>query len=120
MKRLIFTPALLVIGACSSAAEKKHGQLIAQIEQRVQLPAGAERLARYARYYAINGNRVVATYTTFVDPQVEHVSLATGHTRWIDDYRRMPLISDGGCSVVNVLYDPSKQKVEHVFCNGVA
>lgn len=96
--------------------------MMRQIEQRVQLPAGAERLEQYARYYAMDGSRVVGRYitATHFDPQNEYYDLPTGQSRWIEDHRGLPGISDGGCSVVNVRYDPATQKVEHAFCNGIA
>ena len=120
MRRLAVTPALLVLAACSSAAERQQRQIMRQIEQKVQLPAGAAKLEKYARYYAMDGSRVVGTYITFVDPRNDYYNLPTGQARWINDHRNLPGISDGGCSVVNVLYDPKTQKVEEVSCNGLA
>jgi len=32
----------------------------------------------------------------------------------------LPVVNDGGCSVVNVVFDRQKGTVKDVFCNGVA
>jgi hypothetical protein len=110
----------LLVQACSSAAEREHGRTMDQIEQQVRLPADALGLDKYARYYAVDGKRVVGTYITNVDPQNRYYDLPIGKRRWLDDHRSLPGISDGGCSVVNVVYDPAIKKVEQAFCNGLA
>lgn len=119
MKRL---PFILVfsLAACSSAAERQHSHLMQQIEERLQLPKGAERLEQYARYYAPDKDRVVATFITVVDPTNRYYDLPVGQRRWLDDHRNLPAISDGGCSIVNVIYDPKTRSVPEAFCNGVA
>jgi hypothetical protein len=91
-----------------------------QVEERVQLPKGAERLERYARYYATDGNRIVATYITLVDPDNCYYNLPVGQRRWLDDHRNMPAISDRACSIVNVIYNPKAPSSPEAFCNGVA
>lgn len=119
MKRLLVL-STFSLAACSSAAERQHIELMEQVETRVQLPKGSERLDQYARYYATNGNRVVATYITLVDPKNRYYNLPMGQRRWLDDYRNLPAVSDGGCSIVNVVYDPKAPSVPEAFCNGVA
>lgn len=107
--------ALLLIG-CASDEEREHASLMDEVEQRVRLPDGSQPLNEYARYYAIDGQgRVVAIYTTFVEPD-----LPAGQRRWVGDQSKLPGISDGGCGVVNVLFNPATRKVEEAFCNGVA
>jgi hypothetical protein len=120
MRRLTVTPITLLLVACSSAEERQQRQVVQQIEQRVQLPANAEKLEKYARYYAMDGSRIVGTYITLVDPQNETYDLPVGQHRWIEDHRNLPVISDGGCMVVHVRYDPATQKVEQAFCNELA
>jgi hypothetical protein len=119
MKRLCIILAFS-LAACSSAAERQHNHLMQQVEERVQLPNGAERLEQYARYYATDGNRIVATYITLVDPANRYYDLPVGQHRWLDDHRNLPAISDGGCSIVNVIYNPKARSVLEAFCNGVA
>ena len=117
MRVLALTASLLLLAACSSAAESQQREAMKQIEERIQLPAGAEKLESYARYYAMDGSRIVGTYITEVDRQNPHYDLPAGQHRWLDDRHNLPAISDGGCSVVNVLYDPATQKVEQASCN---
>lgn len=119
MKRLSLISAI-GLTACSSAAEHQHNQLMQQVEERVQLPKGAERLDRYARYYAKDGDQIVAVYTTLVDPKGRYLDLPVGHQRWLGDHRNLPAISDGGCSIVNVIYNPNAQTEPKAFCNGAA
>jgi len=33
---------------------------------------------------------------------------------------QLPLILDGGCLMINILYDVSRGEFKHVFCNGQA
>lgn len=119
MKRSFIILAFGLV-ACSSAAERQHSQLMQQVEEQVQLPKGAQRLEHYARYYAEDGHRIVATYITIVDPTNRYYDLPVGQQRWLDDHRNLPAISDGGCSIVSVIYDPKARSVPQAFCNGVA
>ena len=86
----------------------------------MRLPADALKLDKYARYYAPDGNRIVGRYITLVDPENRYYDLPNGQRRWLQDRWNLPGISDGGCSVVNVLYNPATKKVEEAVCNGAA
>jgi len=68
MKRSFIILAFGLV-ACSSAAERRHSQLMQQVEEKVQLPKGAERLEHYARYYAEDGHRIVAAYIKSLTPR---------------------------------------------------
>jgi hypothetical protein len=119
MRLLVPYSALLLIG-CSSTHTSEKDDLIGRIERIVQLPPGAEKLESYARYYALKDQRVVGTYITLVDPKSPYYDLPIGQHRWLDDSRNLPAISDGGCSVVEVIYNPASKKVEETICNGEA
>tara|TARA_B100000678_G_C17986325_1_gene413108 strand:- start:119 stop:499 length:381 start_codon:yes stop_codon:yes gene_type:complete len=43
-----------------------------------------------------------------------------GSSRWFADTSDLPAVNDGGCSVVNIVYDPKTERVESVKCNGLA
>jgi hypothetical protein len=118
--RLLLAPALLLVTGCTGPDDRAHRQIMLQIEESVQLPPGAKQLKDYARYYAKDGNRVVARYITLVDPANGYYDLPLGQARWVEDHRNLPAISDGGCSVVKVRYDPAAQRVEQADCNGQA
>jgi len=130
MRTVFFATMLLT--ACSSAGPREsdedsltapgssvdaedHALIMAQIEQQVQLPANAHKLNKYARYYAADGTRVIATY--IISGSDERL---VGKRRWMADKRDLPMVMDGGCMVVNVVYDLAKKKVEQSSCNGVA
>lgn len=40
--------------------------------------------------------------------------------RWVNDYRNLPVISDGGCDVIEVIFDPRLNRIESMLCNGEA
>ncbi len=119
MKIVALCSALLLTG-CSNSHDRQKDHLIGQIEQVLQLPQGAEKLENYARYYASKDSRVVGTYITLVDPQNQYYDLPVGGHRWVHDHHNLPAISDGGCSVVEVVYNPASKTVEEAFCNGEA
>lgn len=91
-----------------------------EIERKVTLPPKAFELDQYARYYASDGRRVVATYVRQVDAEDDRLNLAVGQRRWTKDQSELPITLDGGCSVVHVLFDPVAHQVERTFCNGLA
>lgn len=93
---------------------------MAQIESQVELPAGAYDLNDYLRYYAFDDGHVVAVFTTFDHRSDSDQNVRTSDRNWVGDRDKLPLILDGGCSVVNIVYDPKDRSFDQVFCNGVA
>jgi hypothetical protein len=43
---------------------------------------------------------------------------AAGESRWLDDYRDLPGIFDGGCMQIEVRFDPRSNEIKSVACNG--
>ena len=41
-------------------------------------------------------------------------------SRWFDNFLELPIIDDGGCGQVVIVFDPSSNKIESARCNGVA
>jgi hypothetical protein len=78
------------------------------IERQVRLPARAHPLSDYTRYYHRKGDKVIGRYL-LREPKGR---------RWARK-EDVPAAMDGGCSVVNVIFDAATQKIERVFCNGV-
>ena len=39
-------------------------------------------------------------------------------TRWFDDYRELPLIIDGGCELVEIIFDPKSHLIQSAQCDG--
>jgi hypothetical protein len=118
VRGLIALSATGPLSACSDAEEPRHSKLMDQIEKRVRMPVGSRPLAEYARYYAFDKKgRVTAVYTTWVEPDVASLNLRAGQRRWVSDEGHLPLIFEGGCGVVEVIFDPATDKVERAECN---
>ncbi len=41
-----------------------------------------------------------------------------GESRWFDNYRELPMINDGGCIQIEVIFDQRSQKIISAMCNG--
>jgi hypothetical protein len=118
MRRLILLIATFLLSACSAAEERQHSQLMDQIEKQILMPAGSRPIAEYARYYAFDKKgRVIAIYTTWIEPDDASLNLPTGQRRWVSDEGHLPGISEGGCGVVEVLFDPATDEVKRAECN---
>jgi hypothetical protein len=118
--RLHLTYVALALVGCSDTLSTQNEAVIEQIEQSVKLPEGAGKLEDYARYYAAQGDNIVGVYTDLVDHRDGDHDLPTGKRRWLTDSRDLPVIMDGGCSVVEVTYNSATKKVEEIFCHGEA
>jgi hypothetical protein len=119
--RVVFSgliAALLV--ACSRDADAPNDSTMDLIERQVQLPEGTASLDDYARYYAKEGNEIVAIYISHVDPTNPYYDVPRGQRRWLADHRDLPLINDGACAVVSVRYDPVTRTMDTPLCNGEA
>lgn len=143
--RLLFV-AFLAIQGCSHMPNSKAEELFDEIEGQVQMPEKARSLADYARYYAPDqGGKVRGVYLlpfpelpagsdqgcaemtdnfelkdvpcppTPAQPE----ALKAGQRRWVNNQRDLPLINDGGCGVIEVLFDLKTRKVQEVTCNGI-
>jgi hypothetical protein len=120
MRGLILPIAILLLSACSTGEERQHSMIMDKIEQQVSLPIGSRPLAEYARYYAVDKRgRVTAIFTTLFEPDYESLNLPAGQRRWVSEEGKLPSISDGGCGVVEVRFDPTTEQVWSE-CNGLA
>ena len=41
-------------------------------------------------------------------------------SRWFGDYLELPMITDGGCSLIEIIYDPRSHRLQSTQCNGEA
>lgn len=41
-------------------------------------------------------------------------------SRWFDDYRDLPMMFDGGCNLIEIIFDPQSQLIQSTRCNGEA
>jgi hypothetical protein len=86
---------------------------VAAIERSVVLPRGAEPLTKYSRHYASVGDeahRVIRGIYLLGDGTGVVVTTAD----------RLPVVFDGGCSVITVEYDALSSAFLEVSCNGDA
>lgn len=111
MRRLALLVSIVFSVGCAHARSPEE-QLMRNIEARVHLPERASPVNRYRRHYALakdDPNVVEAVYERGGRP----TSL---WLRWDE----MPIILDGGCSVVTFTYDLRTQHFKNVACNGVS
>lgn len=111
-----------------------------RIDEALVLPAKALPLQKYARYYAQKADGNIAIFlTAYTDRQPRSADYGcsemlkngaskdvpcepvtepkAGERHWIT-IERMPDASDGGCSIINAVYDPSAQRIVELQCNG--
>ena len=112
--------AAIGLAACSGEAERSHALLMQKIEATVRLPKGAAQLERYNRYYAMNGPVVIAIYIRADMAAAPKSAPEKGVSRWVGDKRGLPNYSDGGCDIVDLVYDPATQTFSQISCQGEA
>ena len=101
--------------ASANAADQSAGQpeLIAimdKIEATRRMPTGAAPVTGYFRQYAwadIQKTKVTAIYQRSNTPG----------RRWID-FDDLPMIDDGGCAVVELVYDVKTGGLDEIYCHG--
>lgn len=139
------TPEAAASGT-ASLDQRRQAQLMDEIEARIALPPGAVALGAYARFYAFEPEgKVAARYIVPPNPILSPDDMCSemlanggwrrikcpplepwadgaqaGERRWLADPMNMPVMADGGCGQVNILYDPRTRQFEHVSCNGRA
>ena len=108
--------AAVLLSACGAAEDSRRTATMDTIEGQVRMPKEALALARYSRFYTeAKSGEVIGTYVASA-----HNDLPVWQRRWVSDIYHLPAIDDGGCFIVNVIFDPKTNKVTQAFCNGVA
>ena len=82
-----------------------------RIERAVTLPNGARPLASYARNYAwadIARTKVTAIY----------LGWGTPGRKWIG-FDDLPMVFDGGCGVIELVFDVKRGTFDEIDCHGV-
>jgi hypothetical protein len=113
--------ALLIVAIRTHAADSASkstwapsGKLISKIESTIQLPAGADAVSTYTRYYVgitgSDGRRVVRA--VFAGSGARVVAL--------NDESKLPRILDGGCGVIDLEYDVETHRLVFATCHGEA
>ena len=85
---------------------------ISLIEKKIVLPHGSSDLREYSRYYSgrtdKSGKYVIAVFV--LDGHEPGVKIVSP--------KKMPLVLDGGCTNIDLLYDVKKNLVVNLSCNG--
>lgn len=109
---------MILLGGCAHSDDPQAEQeaLTKKIESRIKLPDGAGQLASYGRNYAFaEDGTVIAAFVAPYGPS----DAKAGKSRWHDSYEDLPMILDGGCSVISVKYYPETEDVI-ASCSGSA
>jgi hypothetical protein len=140
VKAYIFSAPIALLLACSQSTAGRHETLMDRIDGALVLPAKALPLQKYARYYAQKNDGTIAIFLTAYTYQGPHrvaygcseimkngaskevpcdpaTEPKAGERHWLT-IERMPDASDGGCSIINAVYDPSAQRIVELHCNG--
>ncbi len=86
---------------------------VAAIERSVVLPHGAEPLENYSRHYASVGDKAHRVIRGIY-------LLGDGTGVVVTTAEKLPVLFDGGCSVITVEYDAVSTAFLEVSCNGDA
>ena len=140
LKSQLALAVTLVIVGCASTDERRHTNLMNNIEKEIQLPPGAAKISQYARAYKFDSHdRITAFY--FIPQNVDgfcqgakrggrtngQIALAcpppdgmkAGERRWFDNDVYLPEVNDGGCNYIDVEYDLKTNAVTYAQCHGL-
>jgi len=107
--------AAMLLSACGTVETRRQAATMDKIERQARMPKDALALTRYSRFYtAAKSGEVIGTYVASA-----YNDLPVGQRRWVKDINHLPAINDGGCSIVNVIFDPTTNRTQ-AFCNGEA
>lgn len=119
MRALLLT-VVAFLSACSNSDERKSAETMDKIEKLIVLPEGAAALDQYARYYVQKEGKVYALYDTPLPymPVESGLPLKAGQREWLGENQDLPVVLDGGCNVIDVVFDLNAQEFERNECNG--
>lgn len=80
-----------------------------KLETNLRLPAGSAPLNSYKRFYFLAENGTLMGVFVLNPPEAGIFPILRSST---------PMILDGGCDVINVELDRSRNHAERIFCNG--
>ena len=102
---------LTLLAAIAALQTGDQTRLMDRIETIAKLPDRAAPTASYARYYAWLGDKTVIAI--YVRPGIAG---APAGRQWVKP-QDLPRISDGGCAIVTLFYDPAKDEMTGAMCN---
>jgi hypothetical protein len=92
---------------------------IASVEATLSMPEGSSSLKKYIRYYAgtvVKGHRVLLGHFE----RGPSATGADGEVRIAKSKEDLPVVFDGGCSIIFLRYDMTERRPLNFSCNGVA
>jgi hypothetical protein len=113
----------ITVSACAGSAQGVYyapdQATIAALESAKFMPPGSRPITEYARYYVgllRDGHRMIQArfllrVTDREPPAGTYIVSGPG---------QFPDLMDGGCALINILYDPDTKRFETVRCNGYA
>ena len=114
--KMLLSMAMALLVANGSPEDTHQTASINSIEEQLKMPKGANTIAHYSRFYAkLETGEVRAVFI-----EGAYDGLRVGQRRWLADAKLLPVVFDGGCYVVTVLFDPRAGTVKQASCNGVA
>jgi hypothetical protein len=113
-----------IIGACALIAacdfSKSSDSVLASKIERQAIAAHPDfDVARYARFYSHGNAGFVSGIYLFANEGYEPYYGKTGHSYWVSS-SDLPIVDDGGCSVINVNYNSLTKTLISFTCNGDA
>jgi hypothetical protein len=110
--------ASMLLISCNALTEDDVA-IARKIEMQVTNRVPDMDLKNQARFYAHSkAGRVFAIYIYGADAETAMVGIP-GTSSWVTE-QNLPVVNDGGCSVVHIVFDTKKQKIEELYCNGEA
>jgi hypothetical protein len=114
---------LSTISQAATPSWAPHLKTVTALEATVKVPGGYGHppipLKEYQRYYAgvtISDRRMIRGEFLLSDA----FDSSKGPGVYIVAEDGLPVVSDGGCSVVNLLYDLKTARIVSINCNGIA
>lgn len=101
-------------GAAGSDGWTPNLEMLPSIEQLIVMPQGAGALGEYDRFYAgvyEGSERLIIGVFVLTDSREGRASVV--------DRSKLPIIEDGGCSVISLSFDVESRLVRAIGCNGV-
>ena len=111
-RTLTLLPLIAFASMFLLAASDRETAIMDEVEDAVRLPQAAQPLDSYVRKYTYLGDGTVIGIYVLASMGVDK----PGKT-WVEQ-KDLPLLADGGCSVVTVFYDPKTRRAPEARCNG--
>ncbi|MDB5576053.1 MAG: hypothetical protein JWR80_1229 [Bradyrhizobium sp.] len=134
MKLVVSIACLMLLANCSgkaSEAQKLDLKSLRRFEAGFQLPPGSAQLANYARAYALAPQNTALEKVWLWGDVGEGIKLPVNRAYGVGVYsmtghpsvrtvtiEELPRIVHGGCSVVNIIFEPETGRTIGSWCNG--